>query len=122
MHARNLAPAQTLPWRSWYNLQSWRTRAKHQLQIEPLCALCEKQGRITPATIADHHPRHGGDYNKFVLGPLRSLCRDCHQGQWAADKRGDRDDVEDNGMPTDPAHPFNKNVKAGAWAIVRQPR
>jgi len=85
MHARNLAPAQTLPWRSWYNLQSWRKRARHQLQIKPLCALCEEQGRVTPATIADHHPRHGGDYNKFRLGPLRSLCRDCHQGVWAVD-------------------------------------
>jgi hypothetical protein len=48
-------------------------RAKHQLQIKPLCALCEEQGRVVPATIADHHPTHKGDYNAFVLGPLRSL-------------------------------------------------
>jgi hypothetical protein len=45
MPARNLAPAQTLPWRSWYSLQRWRTRAKHQLQVAPLCALREQQGR-----------------------------------------------------------------------------
>jgi 5-methylcytosine-specific restriction protein A len=75
MHARNLAPAQTLHWRSWYSLQSWRRGAKHQLATAPLCALCEEQGRITPATIADHHPLHRGDYNAFVLGPLRSLCK-----------------------------------------------
>jgi 5-methylcytosine-specific restriction protein A len=106
--ARSLAPAQTLHWRDWYSLQSWRRRAKHQLQIKPLCALCEERGRITPATIADHHPPHKGDYNAFVLGPLRSLCRDCHQGQWAADKRGYRCDVGDDGLPTDPRHPFNK--------------
>jgi hypothetical protein len=87
VHPRNLAPAQTMPWRDWYNLQSWRARAKHQLRLEPLCALCLEAGRTTPATIADHHPRHGGDYNKFVLGPLRSLG--------------------DDGMPTDPRHPFN---------------
>ena len=107
MHARNLAPAQTLLWRSWYNLQSWRRRAKHQLRLDPLCALCEEQGRLTPATIADHHPRHGGDYNKFVLGPLRSLCRDCHQGQWAVDKRGYSCAIGDDGFPLDPRHPFN---------------
>jgi 5-methylcytosine-specific restriction enzyme A len=108
MHARNLAPAQTLPWRSWYNLQSWRKRARHQLQIKPLCALCEEQGRVTPATIADHHPRHGGDYNKFRLGPLRSLCRDCHQGVWAVDKRGYSHAVGVDGYPLDARHPFNR--------------
>ena len=108
MHPRNLAPAQSLPWRSWYSLQRWRVRAKHQLAIAPLCCLCEEQDRITPATIADHHPPHKGDYNKFLLGPIRSLCRDCHQGAWAVDKRGYGDAVGNDGMPLDPKHPFNK--------------
>jgi hypothetical protein len=31
-----------------------------------------EQGRITPATVADHHPPHDGDWNKFVLDELRS--------------------------------------------------
>jgi 5-methylcytosine-specific restriction enzyme A len=106
MPARNLAPAQTLPWRSWYSLQRWRTRAKHQLRVAPLCALCEGQGRVTPATIADHHPRHGGDYNAFLLGPLRSLCQQCHQGVWATDRKGYQSDIGDDGFPIDPAHPF----------------
>jgi 5-methylcytosine-specific restriction enzyme A len=102
------ANPQNQPWRSWYSLQRWRRRAKHQLRVEPLCAQCLAQNRITPATIADHHPRHGGDWNKFVLGPLRSLCADCHQGQWAVDKRGYRTDIGDGGYPLDPKHPFNK--------------
>ena len=55
MTARNLSPAQTLPWRSWYSLQSWRRRAKHQLATAPLCALCGEQGR-TPA-LGDHQAR-----------------------------------------------------------------
>jgi 5-methylcytosine-specific restriction protein A len=113
MHARNLAPAQTLHWRAWYSLQSWRRRAKHQLTTAPLCAVCEGQGRLTPASVADHHPPHKGDYNAFVLGPLRSLCRDCHQGQWAVDRRGYRDDVDDNGFPIDPKHPFNAVGRSG---------
>jgi hypothetical protein len=50
MPSRNLAPAQTLPWRSWFSLQRWRTRAKYQLSIAPLCA-CQKQGRITPGEL-----------------------------------------------------------------------
>jgi hypothetical protein len=108
MTARNLAPAQTLHWRDWYSLQRWRTRAKHQLRIAPVCALCEEQGRIVPATIADHHPPHRGDYNAFVLGPLRSLCRGCHQGAWAVDKRGYSNAIGDDGYPLDSAHPFNR--------------
>ena len=65
---------------------------------------------MTPATIADHHHPHKGDYNKFVLGPLRSLCRDCHQGAWAVDKRGYRTDIGDDGFPLDPAHSFNRGT------------
>jgi 5-methylcytosine-specific restriction enzyme A len=97
MPPRNLAPAQTLHWRSWYSLQSWRTRAKHQLRLEPLCALCAEQGRVVPATIADHHPGHGGDWNKFRLGPLQSLCRDCHKRKWADDAHGYRCAIGDDG-------------------------
>jgi 5-methylcytosine-specific restriction enzyme A len=111
MRARNLNPAQTLPWRAWYSLQSWRRRAKHQLQIEPLCAMCKEQGRTTPATIADHHPPHRDDYNAFVLGPLRSLCRDCHNRKWASDRHGCRCDIGDDGYPIDPKHPFNRRTR-----------
>jgi 5-methylcytosine-specific restriction enzyme A len=109
MTARNLAPAQTLPVRSWYSLQRWRTRAKHQLRVDPLCCLCRAQGRITPATIADHHPAHGGDYNAFLLGPIRSLCKPCHDGLQPAFKhRGYSSAIGDDGYPIDPAHPFNR--------------
>jgi 5-methylcytosine-specific restriction enzyme A len=114
MHPRNLDPARTLHWRSWYNLQSWRARAKHQLQIAPLCALCEAEGRITPATIADHHPPHKGDYNAFRLGPLRSLCKPCHDGLSGFAHKGYSSAVGDDGFPIDPRHPFNAvrpNVK-----------
>jgi len=122
MPARNLAPAQTLPWRSWYSLQRWRTRAKHQLRVAPLCALCEEQGRIVPATIADHNPPHKGDYNAFILGPLRSLCRDCHQGQWAVDKRGYSLEIGDDGYQLDPAHPFNQKRGQSGTGTDRRSR
>jgi hypothetical protein len=66
-----LAPAQTMPWRDWYSLQRWRKRAKHQLRLEPLCRICLEHGLVSPATIADHIEPHGGDWNKFLLGPPR---------------------------------------------------
>jgi|SRR5580704_226375 5-methylcytosine-specific restriction protein A len=106
MPKRNIAPAQTLPVRSWYSLQRWRTRAKHQLSIEPLCALCKEQGRITPATVADHFPAHDGDYNLFLTGPIRSLCAPCHDGLQPAFKHKDYSSaIGDDGYPIDPKHP-----------------
>jgi len=58
MPPRALAPAQTMPVRSWYSMQRWRRRAKHQLRAEPLCCLCKTKGLIVPATVADHFPPH----------------------------------------------------------------
>lgn len=103
-------PEQSLPWRDWYSLQRWRRRAKYQLQTHPLCASCLKAARVTAATIADHNPPHQGVWNAFRLGPLQSLCRDCHSGKWAEDRRGYRCDVDDDGYPMDPNHPFNRGV------------
>lgn len=110
MPKRNLAPAESLPWRAWYSLQRWRARAKRQLRVDPLCCLCKEQGRITPATIADHFPPHGGDYNAFMLGPLRSLCRPCHDGLQPWFKhRGYSSAIGDDGYPLDKNHPFNRS-------------
>ena len=88
-------------------MQRWRTRAKHQLRAEPLCELCKAEGKITPATIADHSPPHGGDYNAFLHGPIRSLCKPCHDGLQPSFKhKGYRPDIGADGYPVDPKHPF----------------
>jgi 5-methylcytosine-specific restriction protein A len=74
--------------------------------IAPLCCLCSEVGRVTPATVADHHPPHGGDYNKFRTGPLRSLCASCHNSR--SGERGYSDAIGADGYPIDARHPFNK--------------
>jgi 5-methylcytosine-specific restriction protein A len=110
MHARNLAPAQTLHWSRWYGLQLWFTIRDHQLAKEPLCAFCLKAGQVTPATVADHIEPHGGDWNKFRTSALQSLCGPCHEekhGRLSPTSRLSKE-VDDNGYPVDPAHPFNK--------------
>jgi 5-methylcytosine-specific restriction enzyme A len=97
------------PWREWYSFQQWRNRRAHQLQFEPLCVLCEAEGRSTPATVADHVEPHKGDYNQFVLGPLRSLCAPCHDGlQPSFRHKPYSSAIGPDGLPIDPAHPFNK--------------
>jgi 5-methylcytosine-specific restriction enzyme A len=90
--------------RDWYQKQVWRNRAKHQLKIEPLCATCLRRGTSTPAVLADHEPPHNDDWNAFRLGPLQSLCHDCHNRK----HHGNRDyarDIGPDGWPLDPHHP-----------------
>ena len=95
------------PRRVWYGTQLWKNRRAHQLQIEPLCRLCLDRGDVTPATVADHIEPHKGNYNAFVLGPLRSLCAPCHDGlQPSFKRRGYSTAIGVDGYPVDPAHPF----------------
>src|SRR6516162_4616396 len=41
-------------WQYLYGSERWRKRARHQLQIEPLCRFCLRDGRVTAAQVADH--------------------------------------------------------------------
>src|SRR6516165_8592458 len=94
-------------WHSWYKRANWQRRRAHQLQIEPLCRLCVKEGRLTPATVADHVEPHGGDFNKFRLGALQSLCAHCHSSTKAiVEKRGYDSEIGADDMPLDPRHPI----------------
>jgi hypothetical protein len=73
--------------------------------IEPLCRLCLEAGRVTPATVADHDPPHRGDFTAFELGPLRSLCIECH-ARLGADN-APRFPVRADGTPSNPNHFWN---------------
>ena len=55
----------------------WQKRREQQLRKEPLCRMCEAQGRVTAATVADHVTPHRGDPALFD-GSLQSLCATCH--------------------------------------------
>jgi 5-methylcytosine-specific restriction enzyme A len=89
-------------------MQRWRVRAKHQLQVQPLCCLCEAKDKITPATVADHFPPHKGDYNAFLRGPIRSLCKACHDALSGFVHKPYSSAVGPDGFPLDPLHPFNR--------------
>jgi len=89
----------------WYCTTGWLRRRAHQLMIEPLCRLCFEQGKIVPATVADHVTPHKGDFTAFRLGALRSLCKACHDGLDA--DNAPRHPVREDGSPTDPKHHWN---------------
>jgi hypothetical protein len=57
------------PWRAWNDSAPWR-KVKQQLQKEPLCGFCERQGKVTAATVADHiAPRRGDEAQTRSAAP-----------------------------------------------------
>ena len=85
----------------------WRKRARHQLQVEPLCRMCKSEGRITAATVADHVTPHRGNINSFWLGELQSLCTFHHNStKKIIEQRGYDTAIGADGWPLDPRHPI----------------
>jgi 5-methylcytosine-specific restriction enzyme A len=96
-------------WQHFYDTGFWHRRRKLLLTRHPLCKFCLDRGVVTVATVADHVERHNGDWNKFVLGKLQSLCADCHNSsKRLIEIRGYDKAVGDDGWPVDPRHPANK--------------
>ena len=96
-------------WQHFYDTGVWKRMRRLQLKHEPLCKMCLDRGIVTPARVADHVEEHRGDWNKFRLGTLQSLCFDCHDiHKRRIDLHGYSSDIDDDGWPTDPRHPANK--------------
>jgi len=96
-------------WQPFYWTSFWLRRRKLQLRQEPLCVMCLKRGLVTPARVVDHIEPHNGDWDKFRLGDLQSLCADCHdRHKRRIDLHGYSNEIDKDGWPTDPRHPANK--------------
>jgi hypothetical protein len=52
----------------WYPARPGVTFREHQLAVEPLCRMCQAEGRTTAANIADHITPHRGDLDLFWHG------------------------------------------------------
>ena len=63
-----------------YGGKRWLAFRKVQLDLEPLCKECLKEGRMVPATDVDHvMPIAGPDDPRFYdLECVQSLCHSCH--------------------------------------------
>ena len=97
------------PWHALYKKQRWRNRAKLQLTFFPTCSLCDEEGVVNAATIADHIDPPRGNETKFWFGELRSVCKFHHDSvRQFEDKNGFRPNIGVDGFPSDPRHPFNK--------------
>jgi 5-methylcytosine-specific restriction enzyme A len=97
--------------RRWRGPQGVRTI---QLRDHPLCAMCEAAGRVTPATVCDHvDPKSKLSEATFFAGPFQSLCDAapwrCHSSRkQQQEKVGYHAEVDAQGHPTDPLHPWNR--------------
>lgn len=90
-----------------YNTVRWRKLRAAQLRAEPLCAYCERLGRVTAATVADHVEPHRGDEVLFWTGRLQSLCDGCHSSVKQAEEHGGfARGCGVDGLPVDPRHPW----------------
>ena len=66
----------------------WRRESKIFLKAHPLCAICQKNGRYTQATVVDHIIPHRGDQTLFWdRENWQALCKPCHDRKtWTEDK------------------------------------
>jgi hypothetical protein len=93
----------------WYQTAIWKRIRRFHLRTEPLCRRCKARGLIVPARAVHHVEAHRGDWAKFIAGPFESLCTTCHNRDAQSEEvRGYSCDVDSNGYPTDPKHPFNR--------------
>ena len=57
----------------------WPKPRRLFLMANPLCVICQAQGRVTPANVVDHIIPHRGDRELFDdPDNLQALCAPCH--------------------------------------------
>ena len=58
---------------------AWRKARGQYLRQHPLCVECQREGRLTPATVVDHIIPHRGDRKLFWdTGNWQGLCKYHH--------------------------------------------
>lgn len=91
---------------------AWLKLRAQVLADEPLCRHCVATGYVTPATDVDHIVNGQGDYtDDNSRDNLQALCHECHSRKTRAEIDGGQVEVlgcDANGIPLDPAHPWNR--------------
>ena len=90
-----------------YGSRQWRNLRASVLSEEPLCRMCDQQGRVTAATIVDHIKEHKGNRELFFdRENLQPLCATCHSGRKRMqDRHGYSAACDQDGLPLDEGHP-----------------
>lgn len=62
----------------FYQSSRWRRVRLSYLAAHPLCVECERQGRVTPATVVDHIKPINEGGARFDFENMQGLCARCH--------------------------------------------
>jgi len=83
-HRPPAPPKETDP---FYLSVRWRRFRGWYLRNHPLCELCEREGRLTPAQMVDHiiELKDGGD--RLSEENAQALCWKCHNVKTAAEQK-----------------------------------
>ncbi|HHS7808891.1 TPA: HNH endonuclease signature motif containing protein [Pseudomonas putida] len=84
---------------------AWRRLRAQVIAEEPLCGWCLARGLYVPSTDVDHINNDGDDNRRQNL---TGMCHSCHSIKTAQDMgKGTSRGHDLNGLPLDPAHPWN---------------
>lgn len=99
-----------------YNYR-WQKAREGYLRSHPLCAECSRRGYVVQATIVDHKIPHRGNQKLFWdKANWQSLCENCHNSWKQALEKGHLiSGADENGMPTDPRHPWCLDGTEASW-------
>ena len=96
-------------WRKWYGTARWKSLRAQILAINPLCWMCQQEGKVEPATVVDHHKPHRGDPVLFWdWRNLRGVCTPHHDGpKQSEDRTGVAVGCDEAGVPFDAGSHWN---------------
>lgn len=67
----------------------WQKAREQHLQDQPLCVMCQAQGRVTAASVVDHIVPHRGDQKLFWRrSNWQSLCKTHHSRDKQREEQG----------------------------------
>ena len=83
----------------------WRQARAVFLVEHPMCAYCDRMGRVTAATVVDHIIPHKGNADLFWdRDNWQALCKPCHDSVKAQEERGKVIGCDASGLPVAASH------------------
>jgi len=71
----------------FYQRKVWKNVRSLQLQLEPLCRRCRKDGKFVAAEVVDHIIPISSGGSELEHSNLQSLCKSCHNAKTRSDSR-----------------------------------
>lgn len=102
-----------------YSTKQWQQVRKIYLNLHPICEVCQKLDRITPASQVDHVKAIEDGGAAFDLANCMALCQRHHSRKTVMKDRGFGNKVSTkpliagcdiNGLPIDPHHHWNRGT------------